>query len=191
MFMKTQRLIDRQYVFGLLLLPFALLALAFLVKWVQGLVRYDPVYFSAEYLERYEVPSGLLTDAETALRQGDAALFAQIQGTRQAPRGVEPLPNVRFLIYWDQYGKYSDYLFMDTRNYHRYMQHVKLFRGRYVSVPEGFYYYLDSGRWTYIFGPLLAIWWLIVILFTIGVWIYRSMAAVRKDMYGPRPRLTK
>ena len=71
--MKTQRVIDRQYVFGLLLLPFVLLALAFVVKWVQGFVIYEPAYFSAEYLERYEVPNELLMDAEIAFRQGDAA----------------------------------------------------------------------------------------------------------------------
>ncbi|MBN1147831.1 MAG: hypothetical protein JXA78_11290 [Anaerolineales bacterium] len=189
--MKTQRLIDLQYVLGLLLLPFLLLALAFLIQWAQELVRYEPAYFSAEYVQRYEVPNELLMDAETALRQGDASLMAQVQGTRQVPKAIERLPNVRFLIFWDRYGKYSDYLFMDTRNYHRYMQHIKLVRGRYVTVPEGLYYYLDSGNWVKVFGPLLAIWWLVVILFTLGVWIYRSMAAVRQEMYGPRPRLTK
>jgi len=193
--MKTQRLIDRQYMFGMLLLPFVVLALAFVIKWIQGFVIFEPAYFTAEYQERYEVPNGVLMDAEAALRQGDAALMARLQGMRRVPKDIEPLPDVRFLAYWDQHGKYLDFLYMDTSDSQRYkilgMLHLKSFRGRYISVPEGFYYYLDSGRWLNIFGPSLAIWWLILILFTIGVWIYRTMDAVRNEMYGPRPRLTK
>lgn len=189
--METRRLIDWQYVLGLLLLPFLFLALAFLVKWVQGLNRYEPAYFSEGYLERYAVPSELLMDLETALRQGDAVLLTEAQGTRRVPTNLEPLPNVRFLILWDKNDKYSDYLFMDTKNYHRYMHHLKLVRGRYVSVPEGLFFYMDSGLWVNVFGPLLAIWWLIVALFTAGVWVYRRMAAVRQEMYSSRPGQTR
>ena len=188
-------MIDRKYVLGLLLLPFVLLVLAFVIKWVQGFVIFDPVYFSTEYLERYEVPKSLLVDLETSLRRGDAALMTQLQGTRWVPKGIEPVSNVRFLAYWDQHGKYTDYMYMDASSTRGYeilgMLHLKRYRGRYISVPEGFYYYLDSGRWINIFGPLTAIWWLIVILFMIVFWVYRTMNAVRQEIYGPHPRLTK
>ena len=189
--MKKHAFIDWQYVVGLVLLPFLLLALAYLVSLIQWVVRYNPAYFTQEYLERYAVRGDLLLDLETAIRQGDGQLLAEVQGTRGIPQNLEPLPNVRFLIYWDRDGKYDDYLFMDTRNYHRYMQYLKQTRGRYVRVPEGFYYYMDSGNWIHIFGPLLAVWLVIVILFTLGVWIYRSMAAVRKEMYATPPGQSK
>lgn len=189
--MKTLRLIDWQYVLGLMLLPVLVLVIAFLIGWIQGLVRYDPVYFTDEYLQRYATPSELLTDLETALRNGDSALLAALQGTGDVPQHLEPLPNVRFLVFWKRDGKYSDYLFMDKTNYHRYMQHVKLVKGRYVKIPETIHFYMDSGRWIHTFGPIMAIWWLVVILFTAAVWFHRYMAVVRKDIYGPRPRLTK
>lgn len=189
--MKTRRLIDWQYVLGLMLLPVSILVIAFLISWIQGLVRYDPTYFTDEYLKRYAAPSELLMDLETALRNGDSALLAAVQGTQNVPQRLEPLPNVRFLVFWKFDGKYNDYLFMDTTNYHRYMQHVKLVKGRYVNIPETIHFYMDSGRWIQTFGPIMAIWWLVVILFTVVVWVYRHMAAVRQDIFGPRPRLTK
>jgi hypothetical protein len=189
--MKNRGLIDWQYVVGLLIVPFVLLAIAFLVSWVQGVVRYNPAYFTQEYLDRYAVKRDLLHDLETAINQGDGPLLAEVQGTRGIQKNLEPLPNVHFSIYWDRDSKYDDYLFMDTRNYHRYMQYLKQTKGRYVRVPEGFYYYMDSGNWINIFGPLLAFYWMVVILSTISVWVYRSMAAVRKEMYASRPGETK
>jgi len=189
--MKKSKLIDWQYVLGLLIFPFFLLALVLLAGWVMGKIRNHPTYFTNEYVERYSIPSQLLTDLETAIRNGDSLLMAKIQGSRPSSEEIEPLPKVRFLIFWDEEGKYSDYLFMDTSNYHRYMQHIKVVNNRYVRVPEDLYYFVDSGKWVYTFGPIYAMWWLVVILFTIGVWIYRYTDSIRNEMYGPRPRLTK
>jgi hypothetical protein len=188
---KKQAFIDWQYVVGLVLFPFLLLALAFLVSFIQGVVRYNPAYFTQEYLDRYAIKAELLHDLETAINQGDGLLLAEIQGTRSVPRNLEPLPNVHFLIYWDRDGKYDEYLFMDSQNYHRYMQYLRKAKGRYVRVPEGLYYYMDSGNWIHIFVPLLVIWWVLVALFTLGIWIYRSMAAVRKEMYSTPPGQSK
>jgi hypothetical protein len=184
---KKQAFIDWQYVFGLVILPFFLLALAYLISLIQGVVRYNPDYFTQEYLDRYAVKRDLLNDLEAAINQGDGLLLAEVQGSRSVPQNLEPLPNVHFSIYWDRDNKYADYLYMDTQNYHRYMQYLRWVRGRYVRVPEGLYYYMDSGNWIHFFGPLYAVWLLIVALFTLGAWIYRWMAVVRKEMYDTRP----
>ena len=183
---RLSKLIDWPYLIGLLFLLALLAGLALLVGWVDGVLRYDPAYFDEPYLSRYEAPSPLLADLENALRTGDAALLAELQGTRWPAAQIEKLPNVRFLIYWDDDKEYSDYLFMDMKNYHRYMQHLKAMKGRYVVVPDGLYYAVDSGSWIRTFGPLAVVWWLVLVLFTLGVWFYRWMAAVRAERYGPR-----
>lgn len=185
--MERPKKVDWPYVIGLLLLPFIVMGAILLVVWVQGLTRYDPAYFSQDYVDRYAVPSELLLELETALRSGDQELLAELQGTKGLPGEMTPLPNLRFLIFWDQSEKYSDYLFMDTRNYHRYMQHLKLVDERYVRVPDGLYYLVDSGGWISTFGPIAAIWWTGVILLTIGIWVYRSMAKVRSDLFSKPP----
>ena len=185
--MKTQRMIDWPYAIGLLFLPGMILATFLIIAWVIGSVQYDPAYFTDEYVKRYAAPSPLLTDLEIALRNGDGALIAQLQGARQIPSDLERLSDVRFLIYWDGDEKYTDYLFMDMKNYHRYLQHLRFVNGRYVRVPDGVYYLADSGRWKTTFGPLAVVWWLLVILFTLGVWIYRSMAAYRQKVFGKPP----
>lgn len=185
--MKNRKLLDLPYVIGLMLLPIILAGVFLLATWISGLIRYDPALFSAEYQKRYAVPSPLLGELEKALRNGDEALMAQLQGTRRAQANLEPLPNVRFLIFWDSHGEYTDYLFMDTRNYLRYLQHLRLVDGRYVRVPDGAFHLADSGRWKSFFGPLAGIYWLLVIIFTLCVWIYRLMSAYRQKIYGKPP----
>ena len=185
--MKTRKLIDLPYVIGLLFLPVVLAGIFLLIAWLIGLTRYNPAFFSEKYQERYAVPSPLLTDLENALHSGDGALMAELQGTRQKPSNLEKLPSVRFLIFWDKHGKYTDYLYMDMKNYHRYLQHLRVVDGRYVRIPDGIYYLADSGRWKTSFGPLAVMYWLLVILFTLGVWIYRSMSAYREKVFGKPP----
>jgi hypothetical protein len=185
--MKSHRIIDWPYVIGLLLLPVFIAGIYLLIAWILAWTRYDPAYFSEDYRKRYSSPNDLLVDLETAIRDGDGELLAEVQGTRPAPGKLEKLSDVRFLIYWDGDQKYSNYLFMDMKNFHRYMQHVRLVNGRYVRVPDGAFYLADSGQWKTTFGPLAVIWWLLVILFTLGVWIYRSMAAYRQKMFGKPP----
>ena len=185
--MKTRKLIDWPYVIGLLLLPIVLVGIFLLVAWILSVTRYDPAFFSDAYQERYAFPNPLLTDLENSLRDGDGALLAELQGTRQIPSNPEKLANLRFLIFWDTHGKYTDYLFMDMKNYHRYLQHLRIVNGRYVRVPDGAYYLADSGRWKTTFGPLAVVYWLLVILFTLGVWIYRSMSAYREKVFGKPP----
>jgi hypothetical protein len=184
---KYPRTIDWPYVIGLLLLPFLILGVFLLVAWIDGWVRYDPAYFTSDYLKRYSTRDQLLTDLESAIRSGDPTLLAESQGTRPSSTKLEPLPNVHLMIFWDGDQKYINYLFMDTRNYQRYMQHVRSVRGRFVRVPDGLFFLADSGQWKLSFGPILVVWYILVILFTLGTWIYRSMAIYRHRVFGRPP----
>lgn len=182
--MKKSKLIDWQYVLGLLFLPFFVMGAILLIAFTQGLVRYNPAYFTDEYRVRYEVPTDLLADLETALQSGDTALLAEVQGVYRVPNQITPLPKLRFMVFWEFSKNYSEYLFVDMSNYYHHMQHLKVVDGRYVQVPDGLYYQVSSGKWITTFGPSALLWWLVVILFTIAVWVYRSMAAFRQERFG-------
>ncbi|NIP77094.1 MAG: hypothetical protein GTN90_14395, partial [Xanthomonadales bacterium] len=41
------------------------------------------------------------------------------------------------------------------------------------------YFFFDSGRWLEFFAPIAATWWILVIVFTAGVWFFRYMRDVR------------
>jgi hypothetical protein len=184
--MKLRKLVDWPYVIGLMLLPFFIMGIFLMLAFIQDLTRYNPHFFNAEFQERYAVPNDVITDLENALMRADSELLSETQGTKSAPQQLIPNPNLRFMIMLEADGKYFDYLFMDTTNYQRFPQHLKQVNGRYVRVPEGLYYLVDSRKWISTFFPLAAIWWLIVILFTIGIWFFRVMAAYRRKRFGAR-----
>jgi hypothetical protein len=182
--MKTQKMIDWQYVLGLLMLPVVIVALLLLIGYIQGFIHYDPRYFTPEYVDRYQNVDAVITNLEQALQNGDAGLLAEVRGTRSTPGNLKPAPNLVFSILGEQGEKYQDYLFADRVTYHRFMMHLKKVKNRYVVVPENLYYYVDSGRWTRTFLPIAMIWWLGVILFTAGMWVYRYMEVLRQKMWG-------
>ena len=184
--MKIRRWVDWPYVIGLLLVPFFIMGFILLLAFLQDLTRYDQEYFSVEFQERYAVPSSLITELEIALMNADRQLLAEIEGVKTVNQQLKPNPNLRFMIMLESDSKYFDYLFMDTTNFQRYPQHLKQVNGRYVRVPEGLYYLVDSRKWVSTFFPITAIWWLLVILFTLGVWFFRVMAAFRRRRFGER-----
>ena len=182
--MKMGKWVDWSYVIGLLLLPFFIMGIFLLLAYIQDLTRYNPYFFNEDFQERYAVPNDVITDLEISLMRADSELLAATQGTKSGPQQLEPNPNLRFMIMLEADGKYFDYLFMDTSNYQRFPQHLKQVNGRYVRVPEGLYYLVDSQKWVSTFFPLAAIWWLLVILFTVGTWFFRVMAAYRRKRFG-------
>lgn len=184
--MHILKLVDWHYFIGLMLLPFFLMGAILAVVLFQDLTRYNPEYFSSAFQQRYSIPNALITDLEIALRNGDPRLMTEIQGTKSLPQQLEPNPNLRFMIMLESQGKYMDYLFMDTTNYQRYPQHLKNINGRYVRVPDGLYYLVDSRKWTSTFFPLAAFWWVCVFLFTAGLWFFRLMAAYRHKSFGEK-----
>lgn len=48
---------------------------------------------------------------------------------------------------------------------------------------DDLYFYIDSGRWQAVAGPLIVGWWILVILSTGVLYIYRYMVRVRESRY--------
>lgn len=185
--MKTDRLIDWQYVIGLCLMPVFVLLLFFLAAWIQGKTIFYEPYFSPEYQARYSTPDDLIVELEQALQIGDSAKIAELQGTRSAPKNLTPRPEMGFSIHVADQGPFKNYLFMDRADFHRLMAHLKWVNGRYVLVPENLIYYLESGEWTNTFFPVATIWWLVLGLFTVGMLFFRYMRKIRQEMFSDRP----
>ncbi len=180
---KAKRLVNWRIVLFLLLVPFLGAGLAIIIAYVQGQVRYNPEYFSEEHIERYQILAPFLTDLETALKEGDENLMAVLQGTRSTPSFIPPNPNIRYSFLLNRQGGYDNHIFWDIETYVRYVQHIKNVDGRYVIVPESLYYYVDSGIWPTVFTPPALYWWTFVIITTIVLWVYRFLAAVRKQLF--------
>ncbi len=173
--MKTKRIVNWQRMLLLAFLPFLLMGVILLVGLVIGAIQYSPDYFSLDYVQRYRTPGSLLDELEQAIRLGDASKVAELQGVRWSPRKVTPIPEFQFSMFWDEDGKYQNYLFFDTSNYHRYAIHIKMVNGRYVWAPESLYYYVDSGRWVRTFFPILAVLWIALFLYIATSWIIRIL----------------
>jgi hypothetical protein len=181
--MKEKRLIDWPYVIGLLLLPIGILVVLFAIKTVQQFTRYDDSYFTEEYLARFETPSSVAFELEGALREGDEELMAELLGTRAGPDDMEPRPSLVYVFLLDKVRDYFHYLYFNQDDYHREVQFIKEVNGRYVASEDDMYFYIDSGRWQEVAGPLIATWWVLVIVATGVMYTYRYMARVRESRY--------
>jgi hypothetical protein len=177
------RLIDWPYVIGLLLLPVAIVLILFVVKAVQGLNRYDEAYFTPKYLSRYETPGSVAIDLEQALRHGNRELMSELVATRRGPRPIEPRPSLIFTFLLGVEGDYFQYLYFNADDYNRVVQYVTKVEERYVASEPDLYFYMDSGRWRGVAGPIALSWWILVIVFTTGVFVYRRMAVSRQRMF--------
>jgi len=176
---------SQRAVFLLFLLPIAVATLLLLYYAMARGLRYDEAFFSPEYQARYNDIAGLLDDLERALRTGDQELLAAVRGTRGMPRSFAANPNVRFSVFLDKQGEYLNYLYFDTTNYRRYHEPVRQVDGRYVVAPLDLYYFMDSGRWLQVWGPLAVLWWLVLIIATGGSRFYRTMERVRRQLSEP------
>ena len=181
--MTKKKLIDWPFVVGLLLLPFLVLGVLFVVKFIQNYTRYDQSYFTEEYLARYESPSSVAIALEEALQEADEDLMAELLGTNSGPRDMEPRPSLNYVFLFGRTGDYLQYLYFNRDNYNRHIEFIKEVDGRYVTSAEDMYFYLDSGRWREVAGPLIAMWIVLVIVATSVLYIYRYMARVRESRY--------
>ncbi|HEY4667880.1 MAG TPA: hypothetical protein VIH26_11300 [Anaerolineales bacterium] len=181
--MNKKRLIDWPYVIGLLLLPIAVVLVLHGVRAVQEATRYDEAYFTDEYLRRYETPGSVAIDLEQALRHGDSQLMAGLVGTRGGPAPIEPRPSLIYVFLLSVDGDYFQYLYFNADDYNRVVQYVTKVGGRYVASEPDLYFYMDSGRWLGVAGPIATTWWILVTVFTAGVLVYRRMAVSRQEMY--------
>ena len=181
--MNKKRLIDWPYVIGLLLLPIAVVLVLHGVRAVQEATRYDEAYFTDEYLRRYETPGSVAIDLEQALRHGDIQLMAGLVSTRGGPAPIEPRPSLIYVFLLSVDGDYFQYLYFNADDYNRVVQYVTKVGGRYVASEPDLYFYMDSGRWLGVAGPIATTWWILVTVFTAGVLVYRRMAVSRQEMY--------
>jgi hypothetical protein len=181
--MNKKRLIDWPYVIGLLLLPIAAVLVLQGIRAVQERTRYDDVYFTGDYLSRYETPGSVAIDLEQALRHGDSQLMAELVGTRGGPAPIVPRPSLIYVFLLSVDGDYFQYLYFNADDYNRVVQYVTEVRGRYVASEPDLYFYMDSGRWRGVAGPIAMSWWILVSVFTAGVLVYRRMAVSRQLMY--------
>lgn len=143
-------------------------------------LRYNPSYFSDEYVARYDVPGAVVIDLERALRTGDRHLMAELQGLRR-PVVFPTSPNVRMTILYEATDRYFSYLFWDTRTYDRFPYHVEQVNGRWVVAPEDAYYYLHSGRWVRTWLPLAEIWWIVEVVTLAATAAYHLMLRWRRE----------
>jgi hypothetical protein len=164
--------------------PIIIIVLAYGLAWLEGRIRYEPAYFTQEYLERYQTPDQLIRDLEIALNEGDRALMAGLQASRYSPGSLQPRPNIVFSAPLSREGPYINYLFYDTVTFHRYIAPIKWAGGRYVLVPIGLYYFFDSGRWGSVFIPPAVIWWSFLLVITLSIWVYRRLASYRDQLFG-------
>lgn len=180
--MDAKRLIDWPYVIGLLLLPVAVVLVLHVVGAVQEQTRYDPQFFTQPYLDRYDTPGSVSDALERALREGDRDQMAELVATRRGPEPIAARPSLSFVLGLSVEGGYFRYLYFNADDYNRVVGYVKETRGRYVAIEPDLYFYMDSGRWRSVAGPIAATWWIVVGLFTAGILFYRWMAITRRSL---------
>ena len=165
------------------LLPLLLAGLFALVAEVQRFGRYDPAYFTEEYRRRYDSPGAVARALGEALRSGDEALLAELQGLRR-PVSLHTGPGMIFVMLLESDDRYFTYLYFDMDTYRRYTYNVEEVNGRWVVAPEDLYFYFHSGRWWRVFLPLALTWWIVEIVVVLGVWIFHRSARLRARLFG-------
>lgn len=166
------------------MLPLVIAGSYILFVHIQALFRYDNAYFTPQYQKRYDAPSTVAVELEKIIRTGDFGALAEITGLRKRINPPKPDPNIRLTVLMkvDDAG-YFHYLYFDTKTYERSTFYVKKVMGRYVMVPQDAYFYLDSGQWKVVFGPLATIWWVLLGVTMFGLFIYRAAAKFRNSEY--------
>jgi hypothetical protein len=166
-------------------LPLMLSALFTLVVLVLSPFRYDPIYFSEAYVERYPQPGSTALALDQALRTGNRELLAELQGLRwTVPLETSPTLNLTVLLESDD--RYRYYLYFDTKTYDRHTHAIEKIKGRWVVAPPDAHFYLYSGRWLRVAGPVTVLWWFLEVSVLLMRWIFCASARYREGMYGSR-----
>jgi len=154
--------------------------------------RWDPAYFSAEYLARYADPQETVEAAAVALAQADAAALAEMHALA-APDTIRPNPNLAYVFPYDYYVgmrrsivtenpnawdrmrqpdvRFASYLFADRGSGALVPLTVEQVRGRWVFVPpDGAYYYMQTGGWFRLWHTFSVLYYAVLLLGT--VWVY-------------------
>ncbi len=147
--------------------------------------RFDPSYFTPEFVKKYSSADSVVLDLEKALREDDKELMAALQGLRQPvtyPTGAKmslerlsPTQNTR----------YMDALIIDRQTYQARGYHLGLIQGRWVVTPDDAFYYVDSGHWAAAWLPMALIWWLAEAVTILMLLIYYYGARWRREWGSP------
>jgi hypothetical protein len=180
---KIQSYLNLRRVLAATLLPLVLAGLFVLGVKALGLVRYDPAYFTAEYVEQYDTPGSVARALEGVLQTNDRALLAELQGLRRTA-AFEADPKIIFIMLWERDDRYFTYMYQDMQTLRRHPHYVEKVKGRWVVAPADAHYYLHSGRWLVVFTPLALVWWVLEIVVMLGLLVYRLSARLRGEMYG-------
>jgi len=164
------------------LLPLMLLGLYVLAIQIHGMVRYDPVYFEHEYVEKYDTPGSVAWTLERALQSGDEALLAELQGRRR-PGSFYAAPSVIFTMLLERTDRFFTYSYFDMKTFNRHTYHIEQVGNRYVVMQSDAYYYLHSGQWLTVFLPLAITWWALLLVAALAMWIHNSSTRLREQMY--------
>ena len=178
-----RRFVDARWVMLATLVPLLVLGLYVLAIQIHGLMRYDPAFFTDEYVEQYGTPGAVARALETALQNDDQMLLAELQG-RQRPAEFYTSPSIIFVMMWERTDRYFTYLYFDMQTFERHTYHFEEVDGRYVAMQPDPYFYLSSGRWVLVFLPIAIAWWAIEIVAVLAVVLYRLSARMREQMYG-------
>jgi hypothetical protein len=164
-------------------LPFVVLGLLVLGVKLEDLVRYDPAYFAAGYLEKYGDSSEVVRVLEQALQTGNERLLAGLQGLRR-PSQFETVATISFVKLWERTGRYVTYLYVDMHSYERREYHLEQVQGRWVVAPEDLRYLLYSGQWRAFFLPAAIAWWTLGLTTLAFLWLLRRSASLRSRLFG-------
>ncbi len=170
-------------VLAVLAFPFVVLGLLVLAVNLQGLVRYDPAYFSTEYLDKYGEASQVIRVLEQALQTGNEPLLAGLQGLRW-PRQFPTGDTISFVKLWEHRGRYATYLYVDMQGYERHEYPLESVQGRWVVAPKDLRYLLYSGRWRSFFFPAAIAWWALGLAALAFLWLLRRSASLRSRLLG-------
>lgn len=179
---KSKRLLNVRLILVVALLPLVLAGLFVLVVVLQGLSRYDATYFTSEYIERYASPGDVARQLEVALQTNDQDLLAELQGLRQTVTFATD-PDIILVMLWERSDRYFTYVYIDMDTLERHSHHIELVSGRFVSSPTDMYYYLYSGHWLKVAGPVATIWWLAGAVALLAMWVSHLSARLRDHMY--------
>ena len=182
--MNKEKYIDWPYFVGLMLVPIVVVALLFVYAKIDERTRYDPAFFTKEFRDLYHSPGMVAIALEPILREGDVDSIRELLGTRKGLKEIEARPDLILVFLLEADEKYFHYLFFDSSDYNRVLQYIREWNGRYILSRMDLYYYMDSGQWKVIAGPLAAAWWSLVIVVTAGIYVYRRTRASRQKMYG-------
>jgi hypothetical protein len=179
--MKRRRL---YWFVSLALFPILVALLYILIVRIEALFRYDERYFTSEYQELYSAPGPVAIVLEQALQSGNQELYDEITALRGSSKALEANPDIimTIMLEADDMGYYH-YLYLDMGTFRRSTYYVKEQNNRFVMVPEGPYFYLDSGAWLEFFTPLALIWWLILIVYQLGNFFFRVAARIREERF--------